>query len=294
MKRNILLLMVFALLPFLKLSAQCVSAANIYSFTMNGKSYEIVKEMKNWADAAACALQRGGHLIYINNKLEQDSIYMRIIQGAAVSPAYTMVGDGGGASYLWIGATDKFTEGAWKWDGTNSGNGTAFWNGQGAAGAGGGSAVGSSFVYWGGAYNGASNEPDDYAGIQDCAGIALTEWPKGTTGTNRLGAPSEWNDLAPTNLLYYIIEYEPAAIDESGMLNNWEVYPNPAKNNLVIKTNAGENLYLIIYSSIGEKIVTQELVNNNTTIDIANLKQGFYLYTLSNTKTTKTGKLIIE
>ena len=49
--------------------SQCIadSAANVVAFTYEGKVYEIVKETKNWADAAACALERGGTLAEIDS-----------------------------------------------------------------------------------------------------------------------------------------------------------------------------------------------------------------------------------
>ena len=62
-----------------KAQSQCSpSPANIYTFTSNGKVYEIVKEKLNWVDAAACAVLRGGKLAEINSQTEQDSLFYYI------------------------------------------------------------------------------------------------------------------------------------------------------------------------------------------------------------------------
>ncbi len=207
MKPKHLLLIILLFLATKASFSQCANPANIFSFTYNGHSYEIVKEMKNWTTAAACAVERGGYLVQIDNQAEQSEIYSKIV-AAGISSTYTQVDDGGGTAYIWIGATDKFAEGTWKWDGTNSNSGTNFWNGQGLAGAGGGAAVNNAFVNWGGKSTGTINEPDNFVYLtdQDAAAIALTEWPYGAPQTYWLGIASEWNDIAITNAIYYIIE----------------------------------------------------------------------------------------
>ena len=43
----------------------CAGASDIYSFNYNGHTYEVVKEKKNWTDAAACAVALKGYLAEI-------------------------------------------------------------------------------------------------------------------------------------------------------------------------------------------------------------------------------------
>lgn len=104
----------------------CTNTTNVYKFTHNSKVYEIVKELKTWINAAACAVERGGYLAEINNQNEQNSIYDAIINGAGIATNYATVNDGGGIAYVWIGATDKNIEGTWLWDGNNDNIGTNF------------------------------------------------------------------------------------------------------------------------------------------------------------------------
>ncbi len=171
-----------------KLIAQCASATNIYTFTYNGSTYEVVRENKSWIDAAACAVARGGYLAEINDMAEQNAIYTELSSNASIVTGNTIAPDGGGASYVWIGANDLGTEGVWIWDGDNNTTGPQFWQGTTS-----GNAVGGLYNNWG-------NEPDNFNNNQDAAGIALTNWPLGVAG--------EWNDVDHTNTLYYIIEID--------------------------------------------------------------------------------------
>ena len=78
--------------------SQCADSSNIYAFSYSGKKYEIVKEMKSWTAAAACAAERGGYLVEINDADEQDTLFNAIIKGAKISLTYTQVMDGGGVA----------------------------------------------------------------------------------------------------------------------------------------------------------------------------------------------------
>lgn len=168
--------------------------APVFAFQFNQKEYEIVQWKKNWADAAACAVSRGGYLAHIDDQDEQDAI-VQALSDAGIAPNYTSVPDGGGIAYVWIGATDKFTEGKWIWAGNGVNSPLNFWNGKGAA----GSAVNNRYHRWGNSSTGGTRvEPDDFSNNQDAAGIALTNWPWGVAG--------EWNDINSNNLLYFVVE----------------------------------------------------------------------------------------
>ncbi len=277
------------IMPFVKLSAQCAQTANIYTFTYNGHSYEIVKEMKNWTNAAACAVERGGYLVEINNQAEQTYIYSQI-QSAGISSTYTQVMDGGGTAYIWIGATDKFTEGNWKWDGINTNAGTAFWSGQGAAGAGGGTAVNNAFVNWGGKSTGTINEPDDYGSQQDAAAIALAGWPLGTT---MLGIVGEWNDIALTNAIYFIIEKNNTEVNENNKKDEIELYPNPAKDFIQLK-NIDDKKVNIQILNIEGKIIKNVLFSDNSERIIAteSFAKGIYFVKVLTSDNSYSLKLI--
>ena len=270
----------------------CADPANIYQFSYNGKNYEIVKELKSWDEAANCAVERGGHLVHIDNQDEQDNIYNAIINGAGISNTYTSVSDGGGVAYVWIGATDVNSEGTWIWDGDNDHIGTNFWNGQGNAGSGGGSAVNGVYVNWGGSSSGTPNEPDNYLSRQDGAAIALANWPYGIAG--------EWNDIDMQNTLYYIIEYESSnSIGFNGNnINNSNIilYPNPSKNKVNVKThNINQPITSIkIYNQLGAILFEQTgLRTFDKSINLGNMESGIYFITIIFEKGVTVNKKII-
>ncbi|KAK7149228.1 hypothetical protein R3I94_008752 [Phoxinus phoxinus] len=77
--------------------------------TNNFSSYYISSEWKNWTDSRQDCLQRGAHLMVINNKEEQEFI-AKFTSG----------------NIVWIGLTDSDVEGVWKWvDGSKLTSG--FW-----------------------------------------------------------------------------------------------------------------------------------------------------------------------
>ena len=169
----------------------CANSANIYSFTYGGKSYEVIRENKNWKDASACAVSRGGALVEINDAAEQTEIFTQLSDNANIDLHNTVAPDGGGGSYVWLGGNDLSREGEWVWDGNNDNNSTQFWQGTST-----GNAVAGLYNNWG-------TEPDDWNG-QDGLALALTQWP--VVGGDR-GSAGQWNDVAHTNTLYYVIEY---------------------------------------------------------------------------------------
>ena len=271
MKKQILTLGLF--LSMLVLSAQtpCANDTNIYQFTFGGKNYEIVMEKKNWADAASCAVERGGYLAEINSLEEQNAVYDAVINGAKVSPTYVVIANGGGIAYVWIGANDIAAEGTWVWNGDNEGSGTPFWTGQGAAGTGGGNAVGGAYVNWGGKSSGSIKEPDNFNGDQDCGAIALAGWPSGTT---MLGVAGEWNDIICSSEIYFVIEYPGSSSMEYEKQDIIKIYPNPATDKIFIK---GDLDAAEIVDITGKQLI---ISSDNRHLDISELASGIYFIKL--------------
>ena len=243
-----------------------------YSFTISGKQYKLVKTKKSWVDAAAWAVADGGHLVHIESKAEQDSIWAAV-QASGISMTYTVVNDGGGIAYIWIGATDKNTEGTWLWDGNNDGTGTNFYTGQGAWGSNNGSAINNAYNNWGGTNGGANNEPDDYGSSQDAAGIGLDAWPFAGSGN----IAGEWNDIDKVNELYFIVEYETV-----GMIEN----PSQSTPKIDILQSGFQRITLVadspmeslkIYSISGAILFNISLVNV-TEVLFTLPKNGIFFY----------------
>lgn len=266
--------------------SQCADTANVYTFTYAGKTYEVVRQVMNWADAAACAVERGGYLAEINDAAEQAAIYDAIINGAGVSPTYTSISNGGGIAYVWIGATDQQTEGTWLWDGNNDNTGINFWTGEGSNGAGTGAAVGGAYINWGGTSTGVVKEPDNFGAGQHHAAIALNGWPSGTT---MLGIAGEWNDIIGSSLLYFVIEKDSGSIGMSThpgvrTLDSW---PNPVTDNLYLS----EECSLIEVFSTSGKLLAQ--YTNTQTIPLGELGKNLYIIRIFHNNTVLTRRVVV-
>jgi hypothetical protein len=245
MKQLLLVILVFTL---------SFSYATDFPFTVNGKNYKIITTQKSWQDAAAWAVQDGGYLVHINSQQEQDSIYAAI-QSSGISTTYTVVNDGGGIAYIWIGATDKNTEGTWIWDGNNDASGDNFYTGQGNNGTGSGAAVSNAYNNWGGKSSSggsSTNEPDDFLSNQDGGAIALDGWPG---GSGALGLAGEWNDIDITNTLYFIVEYETVGLPST---QNLDVVIRSYQNECVIVST--ELLSVIqVFNAAGQCVVSENI-----------------------------------
>lgn len=258
------------------LFGQCANTSNIYSFVYNGKTYEIIKENKTWADAALCAVERGGILTEINDVAEQNAIYTELNTNASINVNNTVAPDGGGGSYVWIGGNDIAIEGNWVWDGNNDNNSTQFWLGTST-----GNPVGGLYNNWG-------NEPDDFGG-QDALGLSLNGWP--------LGSASQWNDVDHNNTLYYVVEHSTIlGIEDIEFDNKIKLYPNPVKDFLTIETNGIEIREIVILNSLGQTLRSINTKGNLTTeeIDLSFLNSGIYFIRISSKNGKSTIKKIIK
>lgn len=280
---NIILIILFMLGSIRTLTGQdCTRQENIYQFMFQAKKYEVVKELKSWENAARCAVERGGYLAQINSKAEQDSVYYAIVMGARIQANYKLVSDGGGIAYVWIGATDKFREGTWIWDGNNDNSGTNFWTGKGASGGGGGISVEGLYNNWGGAsvsFGDLSSrkEPDDYNQNQDGCAIGLNGWP---SGSGTLGIAGEWNDINITNTLYFVIEYDAASnINPDDLRPQVTVFPVPATNVLRVTSagNYNQIVELRLINILGSIVFSKSgLRTPEYTIDLNDYQAGAY------------------
>ena len=78
-----------------------------------GVEYQWIKELSNQSDAQAYAEEAGGHLVVINSDEENDFIFELINNDPSTNLG--TAADGGGISYVWLGADDTRMEGTWEW-----------------------------------------------------------------------------------------------------------------------------------------------------------------------------------
>lgn len=164
----------------------CQDSDLVYSFNYEGKNYELFKVLTTWKLGATCAVRRGGYLVEINSKDEQNAIF-RAIHPEISDIDKLITDDGGGGAYVWIGANNFVLEKRWVWDGNGDNKGVNFWHGS------------SDGVPVDGLYNNWGINPDistDHNGVA----MAITNWDRGNAG--------EWNDIRQQTGLYFIVEYD--------------------------------------------------------------------------------------
>ena len=74
------------------------------------------------------------------------------------------------------------------------------------------------------------------------------------------------------------------------------VYPNPAKESIVLKVPQdilGKNVHVTLYNHLGEKLLVNKLEQESTVIDTSKLKPGIYLYEIIGSNAVKSGKVVI-
>lgn len=92
-------------------AAQIVSLKYVltpdYETTYNGHNYKLYNKALPWREAYKFCEQQGGHLVTINSENEQSFLY-------------NLINEKSTGSFLWLGATDSYEEGKWKWITGNS------------------------------------------------------------------------------------------------------------------------------------------------------------------------------
>ena len=83
-----------------------------------------------------------------------------------------------------------------------------------------------------------------------------------------------------------------AILNDNNLLSNVSVYPNPATTSVsIIASEAKQSL--TIYSALGEKVGSWQLISGTNTLDISTLQSGFYFYEMKNGKSSATQKLVV-
>ena len=259
---NTINLFILPLFAICSAYGQCADDSNVYSFEYDGKTYEVVQENKNWVNAAACAVERGGFLAEINDASEQSEIFSQLSSSAGITTGNTIAPDGGRGAYVWIGGNDISVEGNWIWDGNNDGTGTQFWMGTTT-----GSAVGGLYNNWG-------FEPDNFENNQNGLAISLNGWPFGSAG--------EWNDLAHSNTLYYLIEYSTSlSTDVTTLGSKIGLHPNPSVDFVQVSGLTDDEVSYILYDVNGSAIKSG-VVSNNDKINTQYLTKGMHFLIFDN------------
>lgn len=239
--------------------AQCIIPDSLMTgFSLSGHNYLLVMMNKTWSQAVTCAKSKGGYLAAINSSTEQ-SIIVNFINGLhpQIDLAKTIAIDGGGASYVWLGGSDAFVEGDWRWAGGGDSTAPLFYKGTYPT----GTAQGGNYTNWG-------NEPDNFGGVQDALGLALTNWPLGNAG--------QWNDLTPADTLFFLIEIEASTGMQKLIPQTPTIYPNPVNQHLSVRTDLIQPLVQVI-STDGRLVYKGQWNQSNGIVQTDQWDNGIYL-----------------
>jgi hypothetical protein len=81
--------------------------------------------------------------------------------------------------------------------------------------------------------------------------------------------------------------------NESFETNTFKIYPNPATGNTVnITSSNGEAVNVVIYSTLGQKVLSATSVTNE--LNISNLDSGIYIVRITQGSAAQTRKLVIK
>lgn len=72
------------------------------------------------------------------------------------------------------------------------------------------------------------------------------------------------------------------------------IYPNPAKNSIVVKSGDNTTFTLKIYDVTGREVIAREIYGTTSTIDISKLSKGVYIVNASREGKVYCSKLVIE
>ena len=72
------------------------------------------------------------------------------------------------------------------------------------------------------------------------------------------------------------------------------IYPNPVSESITISINTRQNFsaQIILYNTLGEKIIQQKITSPKTEINLSNLPSGIYFLEVSTTKEIFRRKII--
>jgi hypothetical protein len=113
--------------------------------------------------------------------------------------------------------------------------------------------------------------------------------------------PNTGSKITTQNIDYYIINISPATIIQQYQnISNLNVFPNPAidKLNISFNSTVSDNFQFTLFDITGKTLINQNIKStigeNKTTIDVSELDNGIYFYTISNSVISQSNKIIIN
>ena len=164
------------------LSGVAAPNPNHHSFTSGENNFTLVSSAKSYQDAVDYASGMGGTLATFNSSTKFEGFYDAVSNViSSKNLTATTAADGGGAKYVWLGATDQVTEETWIWANNEE----------------------MTYSNWGSGSLG--SEPDN-SNNQDGLALGLENWPSGSSNGAGYGDAGYWNDVDVSNQLFFVVE----------------------------------------------------------------------------------------
>jgi polyhydroxybutyrate depolymerase len=107
------------------------------------------------------------------------------------------------------------------------------------------------------------------------------DWP-GSFGNMDIDASSEiWNFVSKYDI-NGLIECTPNSVSTINKRDDFQIFPNPVNDHLIIDIKIDSPNTYEIYSHLGQKLLFGKISNGQQTIDISNLKSGIYFLRIGN------------
>ncbi|MBF4986599.1 T9SS type A sorting domain-containing protein, partial [Nonlabens mediterrranea] len=83
------------------------------------------------------------------------------------------------------------------------------------------------------------------------------------------------------------------SLPETGLGNSLKLFPNPVSGNeITISVENGNPIDVIIYSALGQQVISQKAVTNS--INVSSLNAGLYIVKVSQNGNSQTRKLVVQ
>ena len=109
---------------------------------------------------------------------------------------------------------------------------------------------------------------------------------------------NSWNTIQEiefftTNEVY--IEPNPTSLDEDGVESDFKIYPNPAKDFIIINNLKSTNELIQLYSIDGQLVIERKVDSSEMVLDLSDLNNGIYLmYVVDRANLTRAEKIVVS
>lgn len=110
-----------------------------------------------------------------------------------------------------------------------------------------------------------------------------------------MNPPQGYPVLYTPNVTLFFADGTMSVIDDSAKSSSVQIYPNPVKDVLKIKTDNNEKVQeLKIINASGQIVMSKTFSNDKTETDVRSLASGFYIVQITTSKGVVNKKILVE